>query len=144
TTLTVGARYQLERVSVIPKILLRQNGQFAWSFSVIGATGAYPREAVAYDVLLHGVGLRGARGSNSESMTMAQVWRWPLAALLALGLGWGATLASAQDVGGIETLTRGPLHEAYAEPLTLEAQETLIIDQEPPTPIDELPPEYKP
>lgn len=47
------------------------------------------------------------------------------------------------DVEGVETLTRGPLHEAFAEPLT-DARETLVVAKEPPAPIDEVPPEYRP
>ena len=45
---------------------------------------------------------------------------------------------------GVEVLTRGPVHEAFAEAVSLTANETLVIDQDPPEPIEELPPDQKP
>lgn len=45
---------------------------------------------------------------------------------------------------GIEYLTRGPLHEAFAEPYSADAVISVLIAKEPPEPIDELPPEFRP
>ncbi len=42
-----------------------------------------------------------------------------------------------------DVLDQGPLHEAFAKPLALEAQ-ALVVDREPPAPINELPPEERP
>jgi WXXGXW repeat (2 copies) len=44
---------------------------------------------------------------------------------------------------GVEVLTRGPIHEAFASPLT-EPKATPQIAKKPPAPIDELPPEERP
>ena len=42
---------------------------------------------------------------------------------------------------GVETLLRGPVHEAFAEPLNLDPEDALTIPKEPPKPIEEVPPE---
>jgi hypothetical protein len=44
----------------------------------------------------------------------------------------------------VENLTRGPLHEAYAAPLSVEARPTPIIPKNPPNPIEEIPAEERP
>ena len=49
----------------------------------------------------------------------------------------------AQDYGaaeGIEVQTRGPVHEAFAEVVSLEPEAGIIVGEEPPPPIEELPP----
>ena len=43
-----------------------------------------------------------------------------------------------------EVLTRGPVHEAYAEPVSLDAQGQYKISQRPPADIEEMPPGQKP
>ncbi len=43
-----------------------------------------------------------------------------------------------------EQLLRGPLHEAFAEPVAFNPGPTLIVSKQPPEPIDEMPPETKP
>ncbi len=48
------------------------------------------------------------------------------------------------DDDGFETLTRGPLHEAFAEPIVSDPAPGLIVTQEPPSPINELAPEFRP
>jgi hypothetical protein len=45
---------------------------------------------------------------------------------------------------GVEVLTRGPIHEAFAEPLAVDARPNPIIHQKPPADIEELPPDQKP
>ena len=45
---------------------------------------------------------------------------------------------------GVEVLTRGPIHEAFAEPLTVNPRPNPIIQQKPPAAIEELPPDQKP
>ncbi len=41
-------------------------------------------------------------------------------------------------------LTRGPLHEAFAEPHNLNAEPSKLVDEDPPANIDETPPDYRP
>lgn len=48
-----------------------------------------------------------------------------------------------QDMQEPEVLDGGPLHEAFAQPLALEAQ-SIIVDRQPPEPINELPPDQRP
>lgn len=48
------------------------------------------------------------------------------------------------DANAIEYLTRGPLHEAFAEPYEADPSPAPLVTAEPPEPIDELPPEYRP
>jgi hypothetical protein len=43
-----------------------------------------------------------------------------------------------------ETLTRGPLHEAFAEPIVADPAPGFVIAVEPPAPIKELMPEFRP
>lgn len=43
-----------------------------------------------------------------------------------------------------EVLTRGPVHEAFAEPVTLQTDEGLVTVKQPPAVISELPPKEKP
>jgi hypothetical protein len=76
------------------------------------------------------------------------------AALVAVGLSLAAIPAAvAQDippppgdaaVAGEEPLTRGPIHEAFASPTTLDPVAPLVVPQAPPADIDEVPPQYQP
>src|SRR5688572_4991366 len=53
-----------------------------------------------------------------------------------------AGVASANDES--ETLTRGPLHEAFAEQVNYDPKPGIIIRKAVPEPIEEVPPEVKP
>ena len=48
------------------------------------------------------------------------------------------------DDVGVETLTRGPLHEAFAEPLISDPIPGFIVNREPPADINEMAPEFRP
>jgi hypothetical protein len=59
--------------------------------------------------------------------------------------------ASGQDDGdgvateaGLQELTRGPIHEAFAEPVVFDPKPGPVVKKEPPQPIEEIPPEQKP
>jgi len=55
------------------------------------------------------------------------------------------TLADqAPDPNAPEVLARGPIHEAYAEPVEQQPTPGPALAKEPPNPIDELPPDQKP
>lgn len=43
-----------------------------------------------------------------------------------------------------EVLSRGPVHEAFAEPVTLQTQESFVVPKPPPAPISEVPPAERP
>ena len=43
-----------------------------------------------------------------------------------------------------EVLEKGPIHEAFAEPLLLDRQTPLVVAKHPPQPINELPPDERP
>jgi hypothetical protein len=45
---------------------------------------------------------------------------------------------------GVEVLTRGAVHEAYAQPIVFDAVPSPIVPQQPPNPVDEIPPDQKP
>jgi hypothetical protein len=75
-------------------------------------------------------------------------------ALLAL---WGGLESAGQFhfslVGAVEAdeqpydtelLTRGPIHEAFAQPVPLQREETFRINRQPPAPIEEIAPDEKP
>jgi hypothetical protein len=80
--------------------------------------------------------------------------RWCFS-LLSLGLAVAvATPAIAQPAApeqaqqgseqGYEALTRGPVHEAFAEPLSLNSKATAVVPKKPPELIEEVPPDSKP
>lgn len=48
------------------------------------------------------------------------------------------------DQEQIEVLTRGPVHEAFAEPVNLQAQAGLVAPHRPPADIEEIPPTERP
>jgi hypothetical protein len=78
--------------------------------------------------------------------------RWSLLpAAFGLAVVIGLSPASGQDDGdaaaneaGLQELTRGPVHEAFAEPITFNPKPGLIVKKQPPEAIEELPPEQKP
>ncbi len=45
---------------------------------------------------------------------------------------------------GMEVLARGPIHEAYAEPVAYQPKATKVVPKQTPDPIDEVPPDQKP
>ncbi len=45
---------------------------------------------------------------------------------------------------GVEVQARGPVHEAFAEPTDTRPEPTLVVAKQPPTAIDEVPPDEKP
>ncbi|MEN6494559.1 MAG: hypothetical protein ABFD16_09740 [Thermoguttaceae bacterium] len=56
----------------------------------------------------------------------------------------GTTATEAPDQQGVETLTRGPMHEAFAEVVSYNPQPGVSVSSQPPDPIDEVPPDQKP
>ena len=77
--------------------------------------------------------------------------RWSsFAALLALGASLGLNSAIAQErnqpeaEAGVEVLTRGPVHEAFAETITFNPDAGVVVAKPIPEAIEELPPEQKP
>jgi hypothetical protein len=76
------------------------------------------------------------------------LWSLGLSFLLFISLG---AFSSAQDelpaeidADGVQTLTRGPLHEAFASPTVADPEPGMIIAKRPPEDIKEQPPEYQP
>ncbi len=45
---------------------------------------------------------------------------------------------------GVEVLTKGPIHEAFASPVTGDPEAGLVVPKEPPEAIEEVPPDYRP
>lgn len=56
----------------------------------------------------------------------------------------GAELKGAEELEGLEYLTRGPLHEAFADPYAANPAANPLVAASPPEPIRELPPDLKP
>src|SRR5262245_62751769 len=68
-------------------------------------------------------------------------WLFASAILLAAG----SVRAEERLPEGAEILGRGPIHEAFAQPLGTEKPEgPPTVDKQPPDPIQEIPPEQKP
>jgi hypothetical protein len=66
--------------------------------------------------------------------------------IAALSLLLTATHAFAQQPapGAVEPQTRGPIHEAFAQPVDVTADPGMPLPKEPPAPINELPPDQQP
>lgn len=73
-----------------------------------------------------------------------------VAALMACGPNLGLDKASAAQGGpagvgaGVEVLTRGPVHEAFAETITFNPEPGVVVPQAPPDIIEEVPPDQRP
>jgi hypothetical protein len=69
----------------------------------------------------------------------------PLATVVLVLLG---SSSQSQDLPpqpeGVETLARGPVHEAFAQPMDTQPEPPAPITKQPPDPIEELPPDQKP
>ena len=73
-----------------------------------------------------------------------------LAAVMAMGSSFESAklFAAPQDqaelVEGVEVLTRGPVHEAFAGTVTFDSEPGMVVSKTPPEPIAEVPPNQKP
>jgi hypothetical protein len=81
-------------------------------------------------------------------MMARHVSEWCLVAALAViaaGFGLDQAVAGPPDVEeGVQVLTRGPVHEAFAETVTFDPEPGLVVTKAPPEPIEELPPAQRP
>jgi hypothetical protein len=75
-------------------------------------------------------------------------YRIRIAAILALSTAAAPLLAHQQDPpepgAEVEVLTRGPVHEAFAEPVVFDPKPGVVVPQAPPQAIEEMPPDQKP
>ena len=85
-------------------------------------------------------------------MNVRHVRKWCMvAALVALGTSFGLHKAdAAQPPGpadaeeGVQVLTRGPVHEAFAETVTFDPEPGIVVPKAPPAAIEEVPPDQRP
>src|SRR5512145_2476188 len=64
---------------------------------------------------------------------------------LGLDKAWGAQPGQPPvAVEGVQVLTRGPVHEAFAETVTFDPEPGIVVPKAPPAAIEELPPDQKP
>ena len=96
-------------------------------------------------------------------MNVRHVYQWcVVGTLLALGLSFGlnkalfaqpappapaapAPASAAADAEqGVQVLTRGPVHEAFAETVTYDPQPGIVVAKAPPAAIEEVPPDQRP
>ena len=77
--------------------------------------------------------------------------KWWIATVLAvIGSGLGATNANAQPGNpygaeqGVDVLTRGPVHEAFADTITFDPEPGIAVPKPPPDIIEEVPPDQRP
>src|SRR5215472_8980307 len=100
----------------------------------------------------------------SPTYDLGRLWRmivkYPVCLIARLSVGAMLTVgrmgALAQDVeqpppipgeelpAGSEVLTAGPVHEAFAKPVTMDAEEPILVPQQPPTNLQEVPPAEQP
>ncbi len=71
-----------------------------------------------------------------------------LFALLSAAFGWTKASAApplgADAAEGVQVLTRGPIHEAFAEPIVFNPQPGVVVAKTPPAAIAEIPPDQRP
>lgn len=84
-------------------------------------------------------------------MKVRNFCKWcAVGALVALGASFGldkavsAQPARADVEKGVQVLTRGPVHEAFAETVTFDPEPGIVVPKAPPAAIEELPPDQKP
>jgi len=79
---------------------------------------------------------------------VALCWLWPGQAAAQVHVDVGPVHVHVNDrpapPEAVEVLTRGPIHEAFAEPIALDEDAALTISQAPPASIDEAVPDEKP
>jgi hypothetical protein len=61
-----------------------------------------------------------------------------------LGPGIIATAEETQSSDGMEVMTRGPVHEAFAETVVFDPKPGIIVPKQPPAMIEEIPPDHRP
>ena len=88
---------------------------------------------------------------STKHMNVPRIASWGLVAgLLALCVALGLNIATAFQPPppggeeGVEVLTRGPVHQAFAETIAFDPEPGVVVAKAPPEPIDELPPDQKP
>jgi hypothetical protein len=88
---------------------------------------------------------------RKPNMNVRQVCKWCMvSALLALGSSFGlnktlfAQPVAADAEKGVQVLTRGPVHEAFAETVTFDPEPGIVVPKAPPAAIEEVPPEQRP
>ena len=88
---------------------------------------------------------------NGETMNMIRLVNWctivALVAILTVNASNQSKAAqSPPGVGqdGVEVLTRGPVHEAFAETVTFDPEPGIVVPKAPPADIEEVPPEQRP
>lgn len=79
----------------------------------------------------------------------AACWQWPGQAIGQVNIDVGGIHVQVGNrppppSEGVVVLTRGPLHEAFAQPVIFDEGTAFTIANRPPAPIDEVPPEIKP
>jgi hypothetical protein len=83
-------------------------------------------------------------------MTVSRIRRYcAVTALVTLAAGFAlnnaiAAASPADGQQGVEVLTRGPVHEAFAETVTFDPEPGIVAPKSPPAAIEELPPDQKP
>ena len=69
-------------------------------------------------------------------------------AVFGASVGWDRAVFAQQDQAvaqeGVEVLTRGPVHEAFAQTVTFNAEPGIVVSKAPPDAIEELPPDQRP
>lgn len=99
--------------------------------------------------------LRNKQERIERTNTMKTYYAWSVcivAALTATSAGPGVNTAKAQrpppprpdGEQGVQVLTRGPVHEAFAETVTYDPEPGIVVSVAPPNPIDEVPPDQRP
>lgn len=73
-------------------------------------------------------------------------WQWPSQAVAQVSVDVGGVhvRVGQPPSAGTEALTRGPIHEAFAQPVVMDESRGFTITRKPPAAVEEIPPDLKP
>ena len=80
-------------------------------------------------------------------MKVCRVSKWSLVVVvmaMVTGFGPAKAFSAPETEQGVQVLTRGPVHEAFAETVIFNPEPGIVVTKAPPEAIDELPPDQKP
>src|SRR3990172_13110139 len=112
------------------------------------STGTSPRSALPPRQSRPRVVLKN---EQANGMNVHHVCKWCMvAALVAVGTNLGLHKAIGAQPGpadpeeGVQVLTRGPVHEAFAETVAFDPEPGIVVRKAPPNAIEEIPPDQRP
>src|SRR5208283_5098149 len=113
----------------------------ACGFALRVSWGTFTLLAIRASLYLY---LTPASNPGLSTMTPQLRLLWATSVFAGLFFGQASAAEKPAPEAGIDVLTRGPIHEAFAQLSAVNPDPTPEVPRKPPDPIPELPPEQKP